>query len=322
MIKRTLLSCLTLAAIAVAPAVARAADTVVVPGVEANEMTALDGTLVWSSGDFPDHTLMQRNPDGTIAPVAGAPSANYRSIDLGRDGNGDLVLTYLRCEANRNCKAVSDDLEGHRSFYKKLVPKRCELTAAPSRWDTRVAYGLSCDRLRGKQHVHDRSRSGLFVRKGSAAAKRLRMPKDAVRFGVDHVRYVDLRGTNVGAVVTDIYSYAFSQTVNGSTLRSTFVAASEGESDENVAGSALGTGGALWTLVGASHTGDPNEARISRLGRDGCDNFERLINAPGPAEAEGYRAEGLAVNGTTLYLFVRGSGIVTHEFTPASACTS
>jgi hypothetical protein len=319
MIKRTLLSCLTLAAIAATPAVAQAADTVVVPGVAPQVLTALDGTIVWSSGHFPKYTLMQRNPDGTIAAVAGAPTANYRSIDLGHDGNGELVLTYLRCEGNKNCKAVSDDLDGHRSFYRHLVPTRCELTAAPSRWDSRVAYGLDCDRLHGKQHVHDSSRSGLFVRKGAAAAKRLRLPKDARKFGVDHVRYVDLRGTNVGAAVTDIYSYAFAETVNATHLRSTFAAASEGESDENVVGAAVGTGGVMWTLVDASHTGDPNEARISRLGPD-CDTYERLINPVGPDEADGYRAEGLAVDGTTLYLYVPATGIVTHEFAPTFIC--
>ena len=316
MLKRTLISCFTLAALAAAPAAAQAANTVVVPGVEANRLTALDGTLVWSTGKFPNYTLMQRTPDGTVAQVAGAPVGNYRSIDLGHNGNGDLVLTYLRCEGNKNCKAVSDDLQGKRTFYKKLVPRRCELTSAPSRWNSRVAYGLSCDKLRGEPNVHDRTRTGLFVRKGSAPAKRLNRPKDARKFGIDHVRYVDLRGTNVGAVVSDIYSYAFSQTVNGSNLRSTFIAGSEGESDEQVVGAATGMGGLFWTLVDSSHTGDPNEARIARLSRSGCSEFERLINPPGPNEADGFLAEGLTVDGTTLYLFVPGTGIVTHEFKP------
>ena len=320
MLKRTLLSCLTLAALAAAPAVAQA-DTVVVPGAEANQMTALDGNLVWSSGKFPNQTLTQRKPDGTVAPVPGAPTATYRSIDLGHNASGDLVLTYLRCEGTKNCKAISDDLEGKRTTYKKLVPKRCELTAAPSRWDERVAYGLACDKLRGKPNVHDRTRSGVFVRKGSAAPKRLNLPKDARKFGVDFVRFVDLRATTVGAAVTDIYSYAFSQTVNGSNLRSDFVAASEGDSDEHVTGSSLGTKGALWTLVDASHAGDPNEARISRLGRDGCEQLERLINPPGPNAENGYLADALAVDGSTLYLDVPGVGIITHDFTPATACT-
>ena len=321
MIKRTLLSCLTLAAIAAATAAtASAADTIVVPGVTPNQMTALSDTIVWTSGEFPNDTLMQRDPDGTVAPVAGAPTANYRSIDLGHDGNGDLVLTYLRCEGNRNCRAFSDDLQGKRTSYKRLVPKRCELTTAPSRWDERVAYGLSCDKLRGKPNVHDSSRSGVFVRKGSAAAKHLHRPKDARKFGIDFVRYVDLRGSTVGAVVSDIYAYAFSQTVNGSKLRSAFIAASEGESDEHVVGAGLGSNGAQWSLVDASHTGDPNEARLSRLGRDGCSNFERLINSAGPNESEGYLAEGLAPDGNTLYLYVPGAGIVKHDFVTTPGC--
>jgi hypothetical protein len=316
--KRTPTSLVALAILAAAPAAAQAADVVVVPGAAAQRMTALDGTLVWSAGKFPNQTLMQRSPDGTVAPVKGAPTMTYRSIDLGHDGKGRLVLTYIRCTGTKDCKAISDDLAGHRVTYKHLVPTRCSLSAAPSRWRDRVAYGLSCDKLHGKPHVHDRARSGLFARKGSGAAKRLRLPKDAVRFGVDAVTWVDLRGTTVGAAATDIFSYAFAQTVNGSSLRSTFAAASEGESDEHVVGLSLAAGSRLWTLVDATHTGDPNEARISRLTVGTCADSERLV---GPAnEFEDYPAEAMAVDGDTMYLFVPGTGIVTHVFAPTFIC--
>lgn len=318
MIKRTLLLLSALAALGAAPSAASAADAVVVPGADARQMTALDGTVVWVAGKFPNHTLMQRHPDGTIAPVAGAPVANYPSIDLGHDGTGDLVLTYLRCSGTKRCKAYSDDLAGHRVSYKRLAPKRCALTAAPARWRSRVAYGLSCSKLHGRPNVHDRLRSGLFVRKGAVAPKHLRLPKDAIRFGIDNVQWVDLRGTTVGAVVADIYSYAFSQTVNATHLSARLVAASEGESDEQVRGLSLGTGGALWMLVDASHTGDPNEARISRLGASSCIETESLANPT--AATEGYRAEAMAVDGDTIHLFEAGIGIVTHEFIPSSSC--
>lgn len=318
MLKRSLISLLTLAALAATPAVASAADTVLVPGVEAQRMTALDGTLVWVSGAFPNQTLMQRSADGTVGPVAGAPTATYRSIDLGHDGADRLVLTYLRCTGTKNCTAYSDDLAGNRNTYKKLAPKRCELTSAPSRWGARVAYGLSCDKLHGKPHVHDRTRSGLFVRKGSAAAKRLRLPKDAVKFGVDFVNWVDLRGTKVGAVASDIYSYAFSQSVNANALSATFIAGSEGESDEHVVGMSLGTGGALWALVDAIHVGDPNQARITRLVAGNCDETESLSNAM--LDDEAYRYDALAVDGTTLMLDAPTIGIVTHPFAPSTTC--
>ncbi len=317
MLKRLLTTSILLAILA-APGAASAADTVVVAGATARELTALDGTIVWLSGAFPNQTLMQRSPDGTVAPVGGAPQAVYRSIDLGHNGSGKLVLTYLRCNGTKSCVAISDDLAGHRTSYKRLVPKRCELTSAPSRWLGRVAYGLSCDKLRGKPNVHDRARSGLFVREGSAAPKRLRLPKDAIKFGVDNVTRVDLRGTIVGAAATDIYSYAFAQTVNGSNLRSSFAAASEGDSDERVAGQSLGSGGALWTLVDAEHAGDPNQARISRLTSGDCADFERLAS---PEEQEGFRAEALAADGATLYLYVPGAGIVTHTFSPTFTCS-
>jgi hypothetical protein len=318
MTNRPLVVLLTLAAVAATPAAAGAADTPVVPGADARQMTALDGTLVWVSGTFPNHTLMQRSPDGIITPVAGAPKATYPSIDLGHDGSGRLVLTYLRCSGTRSCKAYSDDLAGHRVIYKRLAPKRCTLTAAPARWGSRVAYGLGCSRLRGKPNVHDSKRSGLFVRRGNGPAKRLRLPKPATRLVIDDVRWVDLHGRSVGAVVADVYSYAFSQTVDGTHLRSSFVAASEGESDETVRGLSLGTGGALWTLVDAVHTGDPNQARISKLGATGCAETEILAN-PSAAD-EGYRAEAMAVDGDTIYLYAPAAGIVTHELVPSSTC--
>ncbi len=320
MLKRTLISLLTLGAIAATPATAAAADTVVVPGAEPTRMTALDGTLVWVSGRFPTQTLMQRGPDGTVAPVKGAPVATYRSIDLGHDGSGRLVLTYIRCNGTRDCKAFSDNLAGRRATYKRLAPTRCAVTAAPARWGSRVAYGLSCTKRSNGRTVVDAARSGLFVRKNAAAPKRLRLPKDAVRFGADHIGWVDLRGTTVGAVASDIYAYAFAQTVNATRLRSDFVAASEGESDEHVTGMALGSGSTLWTLVDATHTGDPNVAIVSRLLASGCDEFERLTNPAGPGEADRYRAEALAVDGATVYLFVPGTGIVTHDFAAERAC--
>jgi hypothetical protein len=281
-------------------------------------MTALDGTIVWVSGAFPNQSLMQRGPDGVVAPVQGAPTATYQSIDLGHDGNGQLVLTYLRCTGTHGCIAISDDLAGHRVSFKHLTPTRCALSAAPSRWGSRVAYGLSCDRLHGKPHVHDSKRSGLFVRKGSATAKRLRLPKDAMKFNIDNVSRVDLRGTIVGAAVSDIYSYAFAQTVNATHLRFSFAAASEGESEENIVGQSLGSGGLLWTLVDGIHTGDPNQARISRLESGDCADSETLES---PAETEDFRAEGLAVDGSTIYLYVPGTGIVTHTFSATFTCS-
>ena len=260
---------------------------------------------------------MQRTPAATVAPVKGAPTASYRSIDLGHDGDGRLVLTYCAARAPRAARR-SPRPRRHRVSFKRLAPKRCELTAAPSRWGSRVAYGLACDKLRGTPHVRDAKRSGLFVRRHSGAPKRLRLPKDAVRFGADHIRRVDLRGTIVGATASDIYAYAFAQTVNATHLRVSFAAASEGDSDEFVAGQSLGSGGVLWTLVDATPRGDPNESRISRLSGGDCADSE-AIN--GPPEAEGYPADALAVDGATLYLSVPGTGIVTHAFSPTFTCS-
>jgi len=187
MLKRTLTCLLTLGAIAAMPAAATAADTTVVPGADASRMTALDGTLVWVTGKFPNQTLMRRAPDGVVAPVPGAPVATYRSIDLGHDGSGRLVLTYIRCAGTRGCKAYSDNLAGRRASYKRLAPTGCELTVAPARWLSRVAYARWCTKIADGRRTSDPARSGLFVRRGAGAPKRLRLPKDAVKFGIDAV---------------------------------------------------------------------------------------------------------------------------------------
>ncbi len=320
MLKRTLLSALTLAALAALPATANAADTVVVPGVDAQRMTALDGVVVWKTGSFPNNQLMQRGTDGTIGPVQGAPTGYYPSLDLGHDGHGRLVLTYVRCAGTKSCKAYSDDLAGHRSSYKKLAPSNCSLTTAPSRWLERVAYGLECTKTKGKSRVHDPSRSGLFVRRGAGAPKHLSLPKDARKFGIDSIRWVDLRGTNVGAVAADVYSYAFAQTVNGTHLRSAFVAGSEGDSDENVVGLTLGAGARLWSLVDALHAGDPNQAVLFRT-TSTCTDDEVVTNPAGPDDEDGYPYDAMAVDGDTIYLSVPGIGIVSHTYAPTNICS-
>ena len=115
----------------------------------------------------------------------------------------------------------------------------------------------------------------------------------------------------------DVYEYSFSQTTAGRDLRSAFVVASEGDSDGHVRGVALGRANVHWTLTNSSHVGDPNEATIFRQAGD-CLQRERLVSAP---NAEGFRATYLAVDETTMYLVVPGTGIVTHAFTPDPAPT-
>ena len=100
-----------LAALAVLAAPAGAhADTTVASDPAAQDVDALDGTVVWVSGRFGSQRLMQKT-DAGVAPVAGAPVATaYRSIDLGRDAQGGVVLTYLRCRTASSCVARQDDL--------------------------------------------------------------------------------------------------------------------------------------------------------------------------------------------------------------------
>ncbi len=253
---------------------------------------------------------MLRTPDGTIGPVEDAPrSRSYRSIDLGRDSDGRLRLTYLRCDASSSCKSLWDDLDGRRATFRNLAPPKCQISTAVSQWRTRLAYGLSCSGSRANQR-----RSGLYVKNRSRPPLRLPRPKDAVRFGARFIESVDLRGTRVAAVAADIYEYSFAQTVGGADMRSFLAAASEGESHASARGLAIQSARTHWTLTVSEHTGDPNEALLLRQQGD-CVQRERLVSAPG-APHEQFEAIDVAADGAALYLVRPGSGIVSHTFTP------
>lgn len=175
----------------------------------------------------------------------------------------------------------------------------------------RIAYGQAC---RTSSNRHDAARSGLYVKKRGATARHLPRPKDAKRFGVDFIESVDLRGTRVAAVVADIYEYAFSQSVNGTGMRSFFAAGSEGEGDASARGLSLAGGNAMWTLVTSSHTGDPDQTLIFRQTTDGDLQRECLT---GPGENGVFPAVDVAVDGPAMYLVAPSIGIVAHPFAPA-----
>ena len=318
MLTKTLISLAALAAVAATAGPATAADTVVAPlspGTEINRMTALDDTIVWIDG----RRLMERSPDGTVAPVRGAPKANYLSIDLGRDGYGATVLTYLRCDTKTRCGTYSDDLDGHRVRFKRLAPKGCVVTSAPARWGSRVAYGLQCAKLGGAPRRFDNRRSGLFVRKGAQPPKRLRLPGDIpVPAEVYSIDTVDLRGTNVAALVTDSgsFSYEVVQTIDAKNARSAFVAGGGDEARDFDGGVSLGTAGSLWTLTYGFESSD-SYSQIDRLADDGCRRTETLPDPP----SDDYPATAMATDGDRIFLFVRGTGIVAHAFAPDGACT-
>jgi len=310
---RSLVISLIAAALLAVPATASAADTLVVPDPAAQQISALDGTIVWVTGEFGSQKLMQRTANGTIAAVKGAPtSRNYRSIDLGRSRSNTLVLTYLRCDTGKACKPISDNLAGRRTTFSKLTLPGCAVNSGPSQWRNRIAYGLFCTGT-----AANRKRSGLYVKTDGRAPVRLPRPKDAVKFAITNIDDTDLRSTRVAAVAADVYEYSFSQTTAGKDLHSAFVVASEGDSDGHVRGIALGRANVHWTLTNMSHVGDPNEATIFRQEGE-CLQRERLVSAP---DAEGFLATYIAVDETTMYLVVPGAGIVSHTFTPeAPAC--
>jgi hypothetical protein len=314
--KSLLVAALAVVVAAAVPASGRAATTVVADPA-AQDATALDGTVVWVTGALGSQRLMQHDAAGD-RPVQSAPAAYaYRSVDLGRDGAGKLVLSYLRCPAHGACVVRRDDLRGHRASFKGLEAPRCSLTTAPAVWRSAAAYGLLCHR-RGSR-VFDATRSGLYVKIDGRSARRLALPRAAVQVGATSITHVDLRGSRVAAVAADIYAFAFSQTISGTQMQSARVATSEGDGDERVTSLALGTTSTLWTLTSSSYAGDPNSARITRLA-NGCSRWQTLTNHPGPAQADGYPASALAADGSTLDLVVAGTGIVTQEFAPQVGC--
>ena len=311
---RSLLASLLAAALLALPATAVGADTLVAPDPAAEQVTALDGTLVWVTGEFGHQRLMQRTPDGTIAAVRGTREArDYAGVDLGRDSDGRLLLTYLRCDAGQPCQALWNDLDGRRATFRKLALPGCRVNTAPAQWRTRIAYGLFCT-----GSARNRKNTGLYVKRGSRPPVRLPRPKDAVRFGITNIADVDLRSTRVAAVASDIYKYSFSQSTAGKQMWSAFVAASEGEGDGQVRGTALGRANVHWTLTNSIHVGDPNETTIFRQQGD-CVLHERLVS---PSGLDVFHATGLAVDESTMYLIVPGSGIMTHTFTadPTLTC--
>jgi hypothetical protein len=313
MTARTLLRAAAAAAITAACAAPAAHAATIAPDPTAGEVTALDGTVVWVSGAPGAQRLMQHDASGT-RPVQGAPAARaYRSIDLGHDRGGGLVLTYVRCATSGACAVRRDDLRSHRVSFRGLVLTRCSLSTAPAVWRTNAVYGLLCRNRDGR--TFDAARSGLYVKADGRSPRRLPLPRDAVRTGATSITHVDLRGTRVAAVAADVYAYAFMETTAGRDISSSRVATSEGDGDERAVAMALGTTATLWALTESSHAGDPNAARISRV-QGSCLTWETTTNPPGPTEAEGYPATALAADGATLYLVEPGTGVVTHEFFP------
>jgi hypothetical protein len=297
-----------IAALALAvPATASAADTLVAPDTAAKQVAALDGTLVWVTGGFGHQRLMRRAPDGTISAVSGAPEARSYAIDLGHDSDGKLLLTYQRCDTASTCKVLWNDLDGRRATYRNLTLTGCTLSTAPSQWRTNVAYGLFCTR-NGKA---DNARTGLYVKTKGKAPRQLPRPKDAIRFGARLITAVDIRASRVAALASDVYEYAFSQSLTARDRWSAFVAASEGDGSADARGVQLGTGGTQWSLTDSEHLDDPKQTIIHRLAGT-CLRYES-IDTPSTGD---YAGTALAVDGSTLYMIVPGAGIVTHEFAP------
>jgi hypothetical protein len=303
---------------------ALAADAVIAPdpGISPvpgfGGLTALGGTIVWVSGPSAGaQRLMERTPTGVIVPVAGAaPAFRYVSPDLGRDRAGRLVLTYSRCNGTPGrvrCVSRRDDLRGHSASFPGLAPKGC--TVGPvAVWRARTAYSLFCVRA-GRV---DDPRSGLYVKSGTRAARRLALPAGIVKARLPELDSIDLRGRRVGGIACDcdISFHAFAEDLDGRNGISFPVAASDGDSSGDAPGLALGPAGTLWALA-VDQGGGSTETSIMRASGTRCIQSERLVSPPGD---ERPAAVDLAVDGQALYLASPGIGITEHQFAPERPC--
>lgn len=307
-----------LAAALAAPGAA-SAETVA-PDPEAQAATTLGGTIIWVSGTGPGQTLMRRAPDGTVSAVDAPRAAYYRNVDLGRDADGRLLLTYARCRSATRCVHLWDDLDGRRASFRGLVRESCVLSTTPSRWRTRVAYGLECFTRSGGRRVSDTKRSGLYVRTGSGTPRRLPAPKAVTGAGASSVTSVDIRGRNLAAVYADISAFAVLRGVSPrSPAKALRVASSEGDTDQRATGLALAATTTFFTLTQSSYAGDPAQAIIHRQTAQ-CDDHQVLTAPPGPDADRAYPAIDLAAEGRSVYLVVPGVGIARHEYTPDAGC--
>jgi len=241
---------------------------------------------------------------------------SYRSLDLGRDAQGDPVLTYARCTTSSSCKVLQDDLAGTRRSVRGLTPRRCSLSTAPALWRGTTAYGLLC---RTRANRFDARRSGLHVRTAGGRVTRIAAPPEARRAGSGTITRVDLRGTRVAAVPADIASWAFTSDTRGRGLRGFLAGSSEGETDPRVASLALGARGVLWTLTQSTRTDEPSASIVARLGAGDCLERQTLRDAGAPGEAR-FPLAGLAADGEDLLVVQAGTGVVRHAFVADHDC--
>lgn len=304
---------LVLAAAWAAPSAAQAETVVADP--EAQQVATLGGTIVWVSGEAPGQKLMMRAPDGTVTAVNAPEAAHYRNLDLGRDADGRLLATYARCTAPARCVHLWDDLDGRRASFRHLPYRDCELSTTPARWRARVVFGLACfERVDGRK-VSDGARSGLYYRKGTGPRIRLSAPKRLRGAGYG-ITAVDIRGTNVAAVYSDIAAYAVLRGVRaGSPATALRVGSSEGDTDQHTVALSMAATTTLFTLTQSFYGGDPARSILHRQTAN-CDDYQVLTGA---SEQQPPILD-LSAEGQTEYVVTPGVGVTTHDYRPDVGC--
>jgi hypothetical protein len=127
----------TLAAAALAPG-ATAAPTTISTELQATQIAAWAGTVVWSTFDATTkgyHLVVSRN-GGAPQRLPVAPSANAFDVDLGTNRSGSTYAVYSRCTTPATPNTVPTGCDLYRLSLASGVEQRLDSLSSPT-WDER-----------------------------------------------------------------------------------------------------------------------------------------------------------------------------------------
>jgi hypothetical protein len=178
--RRNCSALLTLAAVAMWPAAARA-DDLIATVARPTPVSALDGRIVWSDYDATQgrYFLTQRI-DGITSRLPVAPRAVPFDVDLGPDVDGKPVAAYSRCRRDppprnaprgglaqmpewrrgRGCDLYLYSFEQGREVLVRFASTRGASEFLPTVWTDRIAFARVYERRRGRAA----KRAFLYVR--------------------------------------------------------------------------------------------------------------------------------------------------------------
>jgi hypothetical protein len=127
-----------LAGAALAPAAANAAPTTISTELQATQVAAWAGTVVWSTFDATTndyHLVVSRN-GGAPERLPVAPAANAFDVDLGTNRSGSTYAVYSRCTTPATPNTVPKDCDLYRLSIASGVETKLTTLSSPT-WDER-----------------------------------------------------------------------------------------------------------------------------------------------------------------------------------------